>query len=49
MPEEYNAMEIAPPFEQNSPEHMAQWMIGRLTKRLAEYVEVGNTQNNAFT
>ena len=44
MPEEYNAMEIAPPFEQNSPEHMAQWMIGRLTKRLAEYVEAGNTQ-----
>jgi hypothetical protein len=44
MPEEYNAMEIAPPFEQNSPEHMAQWMIGRLTKRLAEYVEAGNSQ-----
>ena len=41
MPEEYSAMEIAPPFEQNSPEHMAQWMIERLTKRLAEYVEAG--------
>ena len=28
MPEEHNTMQVAPPFEQNSPEHMAQWMIG---------------------
>lgn len=28
MPEEHNTMQVAPPFEQHSPEHMAQWMIG---------------------
>ena len=42
MPEEYHWFEVAPPFEPHSPEHMAQWMIGRLSKRLARFVETGN-------
>ena len=37
-------MTIPPPFEHNSPEHMAQWMIERLSKRLVNHVEAGNVQ-----
>ena len=44
MPEEYLTMRIPPPFEHNSPEHMAQWMIERLSKRLVKHVEAGNVQ-----
>ena len=36
MPEEYLWYEIPAPFDENSPEHMAQWMISRLTKRLSD-------------
>ena len=42
MPEEYQWYEIPDPFELNSPEHMAQWMVERLTGRLAGIVESGN-------
>ena len=44
MPEEYRAMTIPPPFEHNSPEHMAQWMFESLSKRLVKHVEAGNVQ-----
>ena len=42
MPEEYQWYEIPDPFELNSPEHMAQWMVERWTGRLAGIVESGN-------
>ena len=42
MPEEYEWYEIPRPFEVNSPEHMAQFMIERLTRRLAGIVESGD-------
>ena len=42
MPEEYHWFEVAPPCAPHSPEHMAQWMIGRLSSRLAGFVATGN-------
>ena len=42
MPEEYHWFEVAPPCAPHSPEHMAQWMIGRLSTRLAGFVATGN-------
>ena len=44
MPDEYLWYEVPAPFDMHSPEHMAQWMIGRLTRRLAEYIEAGDVQ-----
>ena len=42
MPDEYLWYEVPTPCEEHSPEHMAEWMIGRLTKRLAEYIKIGD-------
>ena len=41
LPEPFRESE---PFEEYSPEHMALWMIGRLSKRIKQCVEEGDTE-----
>ena len=41
-PDDFFAEEMAPPFEPRSPEHMAMWMIQRLTEKLRFEMESGN-------
>ena len=43
-PDEFFAEEMAPPFEPRSPEHMAMWMIQRLTEKLRFEMESGNPE-----
>ena len=41
-PDDFFAEEMASPFEPRSPEHMAMWMIQRLTEKLRFEMESGN-------
>ena len=43
-PDDFFAEEMAPPFEPRSPEHMAMWMIQRLTEKLRFEMESGNPE-----
>ena len=44
MDDEYAKIVLPEPFEEYSPEHMALWMIGRLSKRIKQCVEEGDTE-----
>ena len=41
MPVIYSTLELPPPFEHHSPEHMIQWMIERLTRRISFCIRNG--------
>ena len=43
-PDDFFAEEMAPPFEPRSPEHMAMWMIQRLTEKLRFEMESRNPE-----
>ena len=43
-PDDFFAEEMVPPFEPRSPEHMAMWMIQRLTEKLRFEMESGNPE-----
>eukprot|EP00435_Cladocopium_sp_Y103_P044896 s3690_g12.t1 len=48
-PDDFSAEDMAPPYEARSPEHMAMWLIHRITQKLNYHMESGNpkaAQNN---
>ena len=45
MDDEYAIIVLPDHFEQLSPEHMAMWMISRLSKRIKECSEEGDTEH----
>ena len=44
MDDEYSRIVLPEPFEEYSPEHMAMWMIGRLSRRIKYCIEEGDTE-----